>query len=357
MKVAVIAPPWIPVPPHKYGGIELVVYNLVEGLTELGIEVVLFAPKASKVSCQVIPYLKKQHSFGLHSPGKQKAYVAELGTKYAYAMAGYEKVDIIHDHTLAQSQVNIPTVHTLHGPANEATVMRCVELSEDPKNHFVAISNRQKELHLILNSKINFMETVYNAVDINAIQASSKKEDFFLFVGRSNWEKGLDMAIRVVSRARIGLVMAIKMSEDFEKEFFKKEIQPWIDKYPKNLLFKIHEDLNKPMLFDLYRRAKCTLFTSQWEEPFGLVMIESMACGTPVIALRRGAAPEVIVDGKTGFIVDTEEEVVEATKKIDQINPQDCRRHVEENFSREKMAKDYLAIYEKILSKKLALTK
>ncbi|NLB34880.1 MAG: glycosyltransferase family 4 protein, partial [Elusimicrobia bacterium] len=98
----------------------------------------------------------------------------------------------------------------------------------------------------------------------------------------------------------------------------------------------------------LYQRARCTLFTSQWEEPFGLVMIESMAAGTPVIALRRGAAPEVIVDGKTGFIVDTEEEMVEATKEVHKLSPEDCRRHVEENFSNTQMAEKYLSLYKDI---------
>ena len=108
------------------------------------------------------------------------------------------------------------------------------------------------------------------------------------------------------------------------------------------------------MIFDLLKRARCTLFTSQWEEPFGLVMIESMACGTPVIALRRGAAPEVIIDGKTGYLADSEDDMVEIIKqgKIDTIKPEDCRRHIERNFSREKMVHDYLEIYKRILNNK-----
>jgi len=141
------------------------------------------------------------------------------------------------------------------------------------------------------------------------------------------------------------------MSEEFEKEFYRAEIKPLIDQYPKGLLLKLHEDLPREMILDLYERAKCTLFTSQWEEPFGLVMIESMACGTPVIGLRRGAVPEVIVDGKTGFVVDNEDEMIQAIKGIDKIKPEDCRRHIKENYSREKMAENYVSLYEKILSK------
>ena len=134
-------------------------------------------------------------------------------------------------------------------------------------------------------------------------------------MGRVNWEKGLETAIRVAGKAKINLIMAVKISGGFEKKFFRKEIKPLIDQHPKNMLLTFHEDLPRKMIWDLYKRAKCTLFTSQWEEPFGLVMIESMACGTPVIGLRRGAVPGVIVDGKIGFVVDTEDEMVRAIKK------------------------------------------
>jgi glycosyltransferase involved in cell wall biosynthesis len=350
MKIGMIAPPWIQIPPPKYGGIELVIYNLVEGLTELGHEVILFAPKESEVSCRLVPYLDTPECIGLDSTRREKVFVGELSAKYAYAMCRSEGVDIVHDHTLSFSPISIPTVHTLHGPSNEGTVKQCVELSERGMNWFVSISDRQQELYHLLNSKINFVGTVYNSVNVKTVEWSAEKEDFFFFVGRANWEKGLDLAIRVACKAGISLVMAVKMSEDFEKEFFKREVQPWIEKHPKNLLLEVKEEMNKPMLMDMFKRAKCTLFTSQWEEPFGLVMIESMAGGTPVIALRRGAAPEVIVDGKTGFIVDTEEEMIKATKKVHKIRPEDCRQHVEENFSNEKMAQDYAKVYQKIIS-------
>ena len=354
MKIAIIAPPWIPVPPSRYGGIELVVYNIAEGLTALGHEVLLFAPKDSNVSCRLFPYLEQhQFHFGLESSLREKILVGELAGKYAHAMAAYEKVDIIHNHMLSRPPVDIdiPVVHTLHGPANEATIKKCVELSQYPSHYFVAISNKQKSNHITLSSNINFIGAVHNSIDVRSIGWNADKEDFFLFVGRVNWEKGLELAIRVASRANINLVMAVKMSEDFEQEYFRKEIKPLIDQYPKGLLLNLHEDLPRDMILDLYRRAKCTLFTSQWEEPFGLVMIESMACGTPVIGLRRGAVPEVIADGKTGFVVDTEDEMVRAIKNIDKIKPQNCRKHVEENYSREKMAENYIAVYKKILSK------
>lgn len=351
MKIAVIAPPYIPVPPPMYGGIELVVYNLVEGLSRLGEDVTLFAPKSSKVSCRLVPYLNSSKHFGLNSAEDTKEFVYELIAKYAYARAGLEGADIIHDHTLSESDINIPTVHTLHGPAEKTLVARCADLSRHPRNSFISISERQKELYLAVNKGINFVGMVHNSVDVDKIEYEDEKEDFFLFVGRANWEKGLDLAVRVASKAKVGLVMAVKMSEDFEREFFEKEVKQWIDNFPKNLHFEFYEEITRDILFDLYRRAKCTLFTSQWEEPFGLVMVESMASGTPVLALNRGAAPEIIVNGKTGFIVESEDEMIKAAHKVDSLKPIDCRKHVEDNFSIGKMAKDYLAIYKKILAK------
>jgi len=354
MKIAVIAPAWIPVPPSFYGGIEIVVYNLVEGLAALGHEVLLFAPDGSNVSGRLFPYLEqRQFQLGLDASLREKVFIGELASKYAYAMAAYERADIIHNHTLSQfpADINIPVIHTLHGPANEATIQKCVEFSKHPNHYFAAISDKQKKNYITLNSSVNFIGTVHNAINVKTIDWSADKEGFFLFVGRVNWEKGLEAAIQVAGRANVNLVMAVKMSEDFEKDFFKQKIKPLIDRYPKTLVLKLHEDLPRDMIADLYRRAKCTLFTSQWEEPFGLVMIESMACGTPVIGFRRGAVPEVIVHGKTGFVVDTEDEMVQAIKDIDKIKPQDCRRHIEENYSRERMTEKYVEAYRKILSK------
>jgi glycosyltransferase involved in cell wall biosynthesis len=349
MKISVITPPYIPIPPPMYGGIEMVAYELVEGLTKIGEDVVLFAPKGSDVSCRLIPYIEEDIYFGLASTLREKRLVSILASKYAYAMSAYEKVDIIHDHKLSLNEVDIPKIHTLHGPANESSVKRCVRLTNQGNNYFVSISDRQRELYLDIDKNINFVGTVYNSIDVDNTPWSKEKEDFFLFIGRSNWEKGLDLAVRVANKARVGLVMAVKKSEEFEQEFFEKEIQPWIDTFPKELHFELYEEITKDIKADLYRRARCTLFTSQWEEPFGMVMIESMAAGTPVISLKRGAAPEVIVDGETGFLVDTEEEMVEATKKIDEISPEACRRHVKENFSNRKMAEEYLKLYEDII--------
>ncbi len=361
MKIAVVAPPWIPIPPPKYGGIEAVVFNLVEGLKALRQDVSLYAPRESKVSCNLIPYLETNEYFGLDSSEPIKMLVSELASKYAYSHAGCSKADVMHVHMMEKPFIDTPAVYTLHGPTSDLAVSACADISKNPSNHFAAISNRQKELYeegaKETGKEIRFTDTVHNCVDVKTLDWGKTKEDFFLFVGRVNWEKGLDLAVRVATKAGVNLVMAVKMTEDFEKDFFKKEILPWIDRYPQHLFFQFHKEAPKPMINDLLKRAKCTLFTSQWEEPFGLVMLESMACGTPVLALNKGAAPEVIVHGKTGFIVEDEDEMVRATKDVHLLKPEDCRKHVEKNFSREIMAKRYLSIYHKICSEKKASRK
>lgn len=352
MKIAIIAPPWIPVPPPKYGGIEIVVWNLVEGLKELGQEVTLFALRESKVSCKLHAYIPSPVHFGIDSPPDDKVFVRELALKYAFARAGYEKADIIHDHTLFKSTVDIPTLHTVYGQATEGSITQCLELLKSGKEHLVSVSKRQKERFTILNENIDFIDVVHHAINVKAIEWSEKKEDFFLSVGRASWEKGFDSILKVAAAAKIGLVMAIKMIDEEEKEYVRKEIEPLIANHPKGLFFQLYQEVPRNTLLDLLRRSKCILVGDKWEQPFSILMIEALACGTPIIALRRGAASEIIDDGKTGFVVDNEEEMVGAIKKVDTIKPKDCRKRAEEYFSREKMAKKYLDIYKKILSKK-----
>ncbi|MFH1753870.1 MAG: glycosyltransferase family 4 protein [Candidatus Omnitrophota bacterium] len=352
MKIAIVAPPWIPVPPPKYGGIEIVVWNLVEGLKELGQEVMLFALRESKVSCKLYPYIPAPVTFGIDSPPDERVFVRELALKYAFARAGYEKADIIHDHTLFKSTVDTPTVHTVYGKATEGSITQCLELLKGNNEHLISVSNRQKERFTMLNHDIDFIGVVHHAINVKAIEWSEKKEDFFLSVGRASWEKGFDSVLKVAAAAKAGLVLAIKMIDEEEKEYVAKEIEPLIENHPKGLFLQLHQEVGRDTLLDLLRRSKCILVGDKWEQPFSILMIEALACGTPIVAFRRGAASEIIEDGKTGFVVDNEEEMVEAIKKVDTIKPKDCRKRAEEYFSRERMAKKYLDIYKKILSKK-----
>jgi glycosyltransferase involved in cell wall biosynthesis len=339
MKIAMICPPWLPIPPTGYGGIEIVAYDLAEGLVERGHEVLLLAPGDSHTSARLIPIIERH--IGQDWPG----YAAPISTSfsdYSYARAFLERADVVHDHTMHhQTAYPLPAVHTLHGPRVWGHD-RAVQMSASGRNHFVGISHRQRELYG--ESGINWAGVVHNAMNAAAMPFSAKKDGYALFVGRANWEKGLDLAVRVAVKAKQRLVMAIKMTEAFEREYFAREIQPWIDQGDVTVLGEITPAEKNA----LYRDASCTIFSSQWEEPFGLVMIEAMACGTPVVALRRGAAPEVIADGVTGFVVDDEDAMVEAVGKMRQIDPFACREHVERNFSVAKMAAEYEAIYRQV---------
>lgn len=347
IKVGIIAPPWIPIPPTGYGGIETVIYDLTEGLVRKRNKVLLFAPGTSKTSAKLLPNVTKH--LGQDLPLSIQPIVFDLSAEYSFARAAYEKVDIIHDHTLHESDLPIKVVQTLHGPATTGSRAKCRYLSKDKKYYFVAISNRQKELY---RDKINFAGVVHNGINAKKIKFTKKKSDYLLFIGRANWEKGLDLAVRVAVKTNTKLVMAIKMTEEHERKFYKKEVEPWLERYKRSNSFKLYGEITPSQKFQLYRNARATLFTSQWEEPFGLVMTESMACGTPALALNKGAAPEVIVNGKTGFVVDTEDQMVEAVKNIKEIDPVKCRKHIEKNFSIEKMAGEYNKIYKKILNKK-----
>ena len=343
LKIGMIAPPWLKIPPAGYGGIETVIYDLTEGLVKRHNKVLLFAPGDSVTSTKLFPNVPKH--LGQDLPISVLGTIFDLSAESSFVRAVYEGVDIIHDHTLHETDLPVRVVQTLHGPATKGSKDKCKRLSRHKNYYFVAISQKQKQLY---GKEINFAGVVHNGIDAKKIKFNEKKSDYLLFIGRANWEKGLDLAVRVAVKADMKLIMAIKMTEEHERKFYKKEVQPWLDKYKHSNWFKLYGVITPQKKFQLYRKAKATLFTSQWEEPFGLVMTESMACGTPVLALRKGAAPEVIINGKTGFVVDTEEEMVEAVKNIKEINPLDCRKHVERNFSIKKMAKEYEMIYKKI---------
>jgi glycosyltransferase involved in cell wall biosynthesis len=341
MRIGMIAPPWLPIPPTGYGGIELVAYDLTEGLVERGHDVVLFAPGDSKTSARLVPIIEKH--IGQDWPSNRTA-LNEAFSSYSYARAFLEGLDIVHDHTLHhQTGFPIPAVHTLHGPRvwGHAAAVR---MSAEGLNRFVAISRRQRELYG--EEGINWAGVVHNAMNAGSMPFSAKKDGYVLFVGRANWEKGLDLAVRVAVKARQRLVMAVKMTEGHEREYFARDVQPWVEQGDVTLLGEITPEEK----FALYRDASCTIFSSQWEEPFGLVMTESMACGTPVVALKRGAAPEVIVHGVTGFVCEDEEEMVESVVRAKELDPVACREHVERHFSVAKMAADYEVVYRRILA-------
>jgi glycosyltransferase involved in cell wall biosynthesis len=347
MKIAQIAPPWLPIPPVGYGGIELVMYDLTEGLVRIGHDVTLFGTGDSKTSARLVP-LVDEHIGQDWPPALPRPLQIAL-SRYAYARAFLEGFEIIHDHTdFLELELPVPkAVYTLHGPAVTEAVDRAKRVMESGRGGLVAISHRQRELFEAQG--VTFAGTVHNGLDAASMPfgAAEEKQPYLLFIGRANWEKGLDLAVRVAGRARMKLIMAVKMTEKHEQEYFHEHVDPWLAKGADVTLLG---EITPAQKFELYVHAQGTLFSSQWEEPFGLVMTESMACGTPVIALRRGAAPEVIIDGRTGFLCDDEDSMVDAVSKLRSIDPQACRRHVIDHFSVENMARQYVHVYERVLA-------
>ena len=341
MKVAQIAPPWFAVPPERYGGIEWVVALLADGLADRGHETTLYASGGSKTRAKLISIFEEP-------PGA--SFIGDPWYDSVQAVSAYQNAsdyDIIHDHSglvgpAIGSFAGVPVVHTLHGPFTD----KAKEFYTLMSGHlwYVAISEAQRAFC----PDLSYAGTVHNGIKVDLYPFREEKEDFLLFLGRVNREKGPELAIEVAHRTGRKLVMAVKMAEEFEKEYWRDVVEPRLDGSE-----EIIGEITIEEKADLLARARATLFPIQWPEPFGLVMTESMASGTPVLAFPYGAAPEVIVDGKTGFLPTTIDEMCEAVERVGEIKAADCRRHVEEHFSDDAMVEGYLRCYERVIDGKV----
>ena len=343
MRIAQIAPLWERVPPPAYGGTELVVGLLTDELVKKGHDVTLFASGDSLTLAK----LESVHPIALRLDSNVKEYgiYEMLNLSKVYERA--EEFDIIHSHVGCAALpyanlVKTPTIHTLHGiftPDNEKLFLHA------RKQPFVSISNAQREPRLTLNC----VATVYNGIDPNRYVFHSQPDNppYLAFLGRMSPEKGPHLAIEIAKRTGWQLKMAGKV-DPVDRDYFDTQIKPYIDgKQIEYLGEANHADKSV-----LMGGAVATLFPITWREPFGLVMIESMMAGTPVIAMNLGSVSEVIAHGKTGFICNTLEECVAALEKIPFLSRHGCRDYVIENFSAKRMAGGYEAVYSQILAEK-----
>ncbi|MBE7383967.1 MAG: glycosyltransferase family 4 protein [Leptolyngbya sp. SIO1E4] len=349
MQIAQIAPLWERVPPPAYGGIELVVSLLTDELVRRGHDVTLFATGDSKTLAHLEPGCEK----ALRCQGRLQPRNVMLPPDHiVYQQMQLSKVfhqadtfDIIHSHmdyaALPYAALSkTPVVHTLH--YTFAPLMGQI-FAQHRQQNFVSISHSQRCPELDLN----YVATVYNAIapDTFTVYPTPDEPPYLAFLGRLSAEKGPHLAIEIARRSGLPLKIAGKV--DFEnQEFFEREIAPLID-HPQ---IEFVGEADHPTKNELMGRAIATLFPITWREPFGLVMVESMACGTPVIALNQGAASEVIADGKTGFLCDSVEACVAAVPKVSALSRQRCRNHVEANFSVGRMVDGYEAVYRQLLS-------
>lgn len=337
MKIAQIAPLLERVPPFRYGGIELVVSLLTDELVKRGHEVTLFASGDSITKAK----LKSVHNRAL----RLDETIKEPGL-YGQMMLGdiYHRAhhfDIIHSHVGCDALpyttlVKTPTVHTTHGiftPDNENMFRR---YADQP---YISISDSQREPRLGLN----YISTVYNGIDTDVypFQAQPQQPPYLAFVGRISPEKGPEEAIKIARTTGLPLKIAGKV-DPVDTTYYDEVIAPLIDGEQIQYLGEVSHEQKAELLGG----AIVTLFPITWREPFGLVMIESMATGTPVVGMKLGAVPEVIAHGKTGFICNSQEEMIEVLPAAMKLNRQTCRDYVVENFSVKTMVDSYERAYE-----------
>jgi glycosyltransferase involved in cell wall biosynthesis len=342
MRIAEICPPWIAVPPKGYGGIEWVVALLADGLAEAGHEVTLFATGDSSTRAH-LEYVFER------APGSDRINDITLDTTHTlFSLQGAgERFDVLHVHTPFSSlagavETGVPTVHTLHG-SFVPEMQRLYSFVAD-RIWFVAISQAQRRF----NEDLRYGGVVYNGIDMRRYAFQENKEDFVLFLGRAAPEKGWRRAIEAAVAAGERLVSAVKIVHPIEVEEWETNIEPTI---PAD--FEVLGEITLEEKVDLLRRAKAVLFPIDWDEPFGLVMTEAMACGTPVIATPRGSVPEIVEDGVTGWIVDVAdyaEQTTDRLKRLSEIDPRACRERVQRLFSKEAMVAGYEGVFERAVA-------
>lgn len=349
MKIAVVGTLWIDTPPKKYGGTEAVVFTLINGLVRNGHDVTFFGPGNAKVKGNIVPTVEKP----LLETGIDFNNSASINYHLNHFLEVFrraEEFDVIHIHlNKAQDFLSLPlAVHsktpvmfTLHFPAPTATYRpdKYLVLNQFKYFPFTSISNAARS-----ENDWNFIATVYNSIDLKLFPFSNATEDYFAWIGKAIPIKGLKEAIMVAKKAGVELriMAAVEKKDAKAMKYFNEECKPLMD--GKQIVFLGEADL--AMKTAVLGKAKAFINPIQWPEPFGLVMAESQAVGTPVIALNKGAAPELVVNGKTGFVVNTLDEMVEKVKQIDTIHREACREHVKDTFSPEAMVKGYEQAYE-----------
>ncbi|MGG6241980.1 glycosyltransferase family 4 protein [Nodosilinea sp. AN01ver1] len=348
MRIAQVTPLWEQVPPLAYGGTEMVASLLTEELVRRGHQVTLFATGDSETAARLVPGCDRAlRPLGVLPPDYERYEQHQLAKVFAMA----DQFDIIHSHmdvaALPHAQGSpTPVVHTLHGampPAAEKI------FSQYRQQNLVSVSKSQQRPEL----ELNYVAAVYNAIALEQFDfyPQAQEPPYLAFLGRMSEEKGPHRAIEMAKRSGWPLKMAGKI--DFEnQQFFERQVAPHIDGQQIEFLGEVSQAQKK----NLIGNATATLFPISWSEPFGLVMTESMASGTPVIAMAMGAAPEVVADGKTGFLCHSVDDSVEAVARIHRISRQACRDHVAFNFSVERMVNGYEAVYRQVLSDRHKLT-
>jgi len=337
MRIAEIAPPWIEVPPEGYGGIELVVSLLADGLQARGHSVTLFAADGSRSRAEVVSPLPPTGTEAIGDPWSEVYH-----TLVAHLRA--DEFDLVHDHTFMGSALAVmrdggaPVVHTLHGPWVERA--RSYYALVHQHLQLVAISESQRRG----NSAVRYAATIANGIDVGRCPLNDKRrEDFLVYIGRSNPDKAPEQAVALAHKAGLPIKLVVKRAQPAEQEHWKAHVEPLLDGSEEVL-----EEVDHEAKLDLLQRGRAFVFPIRWQEPFGLVMVEAMACVMPIIATPRGAATEIVTDGETGFLREDLDSLAAAIGRSDQISPHACRARVERHFSAEAMVNAYEYLFKEL---------
>lgn len=343
-RIAMVVPPYFDVPPKAYGGVEAVVADLVDALVTRGHDVTLIGAGEPGTKAKFVPVWDRALPERLGEPFPEVVHALKSRRAIEH-IAATSGIDLVHDHTFAgplnvpaYQKLGLPTVVTVHGPVEDDSYRYYRELGNEVA--LVAISDRQRALA----PDLNWVGRVHNALHVDQWPFRADKGNYALFLGRFNECKAPHLAVEAAHAAGIPLVLAGKCSEPPELAYFEKVVRPLLTEH--DHVFGLADAAAKRKLLS---GARCLLFPIRWEEPFGMVMIESMVCGTPVVALRGGAVDEVIVDGVTGRICDDPAELPAAIAQVGELDPAACRAHVEANFGADTLGRGYEQVYHRLL--------
>ena len=344
MRIGLIAPPWVPVPPPAYGGTELVIDNLARGLKELGHDVSLFTVGES--TCPV----PKEYLF--REPPVPIGLAVAESTHVLAAYDAMSDVDLIHDHTLIGPLIagsrgmtggrRPPVVTTNHGPFTDQT--RRIWRQTARNSSIICISHSQARA----SGDVPVSAVIHHGIDLDVHQPGAGEGDYVMFIGRMSADKGVHHAVQIARRAGRRLIMATKMREAGELEYFNRAVRPLLtvdDEAPTEMPLRRR--------LALLQDAAALLNPITWREPFGLVMAEALASGTPVLAFPNGAAPEIVDPGRTGFLCRDEDEMVEAVDRVKEIDRDQCRTAAERRFSLQRMAREHERFYRRVLDREV----
>lgn len=376
MKIALLAPPYLPVPPPGYGGTERIVNQLTEGLVKRGHDVTLFAAGDSTTSAKLVPIVPK----ALGNTGTLKDHALIPMAAYTECFSRADEFEVIHNHAqyygvILADLVKTPVVHTLHGTIAEGEVPeeKRRTLRQFADHHFVSISNDQRRGI----PELNWVATVYNGTPVEtypfvedpnrvlekdqlpptpSLARRGRYSGYLLWFGRITPKKGLIESIQAARKVGLPLKIA-GVVDPIDQEFFERDVQPLLSGPDITLIGEV----TKEKKMELYGHALATMYPISWHEPFGLVMTESMACGTPVVAYRRGSVPEIVADGETGYVVDPTKGIdglADALQSLISLSSEtykkmrrDSRKWVEDRFAVERMVGGYEEVYKKVVGR------